>query len=434
MKRLFTRREMLKSSAAVAALPVMFEAARAFAQSSPFQPEDGASISILRFRRFVPAEREGFDAMVAAFSAATGVDVTVDSLSLSDSRAKARVAAAVGTGPDMVMLQHGDAHTYPSALMDLTDVADFVGEQGGGWLPLAEEYGKLGDRWITLPAFVNGNGAIHYRKSWSAEAGFDSFPTDTDGLLDYARKMKAGGHPIGITLGNAPGDGNSFAHWLVWAFGGRLTDENDNVTLDSPETVEALKYVNALAENFIEGVGSWDDGGNNRAYLGGEISATPNAVSILRAAEDNDPAMAEDTELAPWPVGPVGELLELNPVHPLLVFQHTAYPEACKAFLAWMMQPDNYNELIFRASGFFSPLLEAGFGNEVFKQPKRGLFESSGRTTLSYASRGRVNPQSAQVFADLVVVQMVAQAATGRKTPEEAAADAAARARRFYDL
>ena len=97
------RRNALKTGAALAGASAanltMF--AHAWAQASPFKPEKGAAIQLLRWKRFVQSEEDAFLALVAAFTKATGVPVTVTSESLDDVQPKASVAANTGAGPDL---------------------------------------------------------------------------------------------------------------------------------------------------------------------------------------------------------------------------------------------------------------------------------------------------------------------------------------------
>ena len=54
--------------------------------------------------------------------------------------------------------------------VDVSDVADYLGKKYGGWVPVAEAYGKLGNKWIAIPAAING-GYINYRVSQIKAAG-----------------------------------------------------------------------------------------------------------------------------------------------------------------------------------------------------------------------------------------------------------------------
>ena len=78
----FTRRALLQGGTALAAGaaltgPALLEFAKAWAQASPWKPEAGAKITLMRWKRFVPAEDDAFNAIVAAYKSATGVDMNV---------------------------------------------------------------------------------------------------------------------------------------------------------------------------------------------------------------------------------------------------------------------------------------------------------------------------------------------------------------------
>jgi hypothetical protein len=71
----FTRRTLVKGAAAAGVLTGsgLTDWAKAWAQASPFKPENGATLNLLRWRRFVEAEDAQFNKMVAAFTAGDGL-------------------------------------------------------------------------------------------------------------------------------------------------------------------------------------------------------------------------------------------------------------------------------------------------------------------------------------------------------------------------
>ena len=68
-------------------------------------------------------------------------------------------------------------------------------------------------------------------------AGFSEFPKDTAGFLELCKALKAKGTPAGFPHGKAVGDGNNYAHWLLWSHGGKMVDESGKVGINSPETL-----------------------------------------------------------------------------------------------------------------------------------------------------------------------------------------------------
>ena len=400
--------------------------------------EKGASLRVLRPSKFVDPDEVIFRENTKRFADATGVQIRVDFAAWEDLRPQTAVTANTGAGPDVVVGWTDDPHIYAEKVLDLTDVATYLGKKYGGWSPLAERYGKRHktDQWIAIPMGGSGGPAI-YRVNWLKEAGFDTFPTTMDGFLDMCRKLKKNGHPAGYALGHAVGDANSFCHWLVWAFGGTMVNEENRVTINSKETVEALKFAKALYETFIPGTNSWLDPSNNKALLAGEIGATQNGVSLYFSAKNSkEPAiaaMAADLNHARMPIGPVGRSTEAALAINAMAFKHTKAPNAAKAYLAFMMEAPQYDHWLTDSFGYWSQPLRAYAQSDVWKNdPKIAVFKDTMEQSLWLAYPGPITEASGAVAADYVMVDMVAGAATGDSTPQDAAKEAERRAKRYY--
>ena len=373
------RRSLIKGTAALGAAAMggdLVGWAKAWAATEmTFKPEDGAKLQLLRWKRFVQSEEDAFLKLVAAFSQATGVPVEVLSESLDDVQPKASVAANVGSGPDMFWGLYSLPFLFPNQVMDVTDVAEYLGNKYGGWVDSAVKYGKAGDNWIDIPVAYNAN-LINYRISAMKAAGFSEMPQDTDGFLELVKGLNKVGKPAGMALGHASGDGNAWVHWVLWSHGGTLVDENNKVAIVSPETEAALNYAKQLYENFIPGTASWNDAFNNKAFLAEEVWLTNNGVSIYAAAKKggNPPAdadaaakaaapkmaaIAEDMNHSVWPVGPVGKPTEFHLCYPLLGMQYTKYPNAVKAFMQFLMEKENYAPWAEAAVGYLTQSLNA---------------------------------------------------------------------------
>ena len=110
----FTRRKLLQGGTAPAAGAALsgealFDWAKAWAEDAPWKAEAGAKLTVMRWKRFVPAEDDAFNAIVAAFKSATGTEMNVFSESFEDLQPKASVAANTGAGLDLVW----GTHTLP---------------------------------------------------------------------------------------------------------------------------------------------------------------------------------------------------------------------------------------------------------------------------------------------------------------------------------
>ena len=271
----------------------------------------------------------------------------------------------------------------------------------------------------------------------AGEVGYDAVPTDVDSFLEMNQKLHAAGTPGGLALGNATGDANAWCHWLIWAFGGAMVDENDQVIINSPETIEALRYGKALYETFIPGTLSWLDPANNKAYLDGQISWTQNGISVYYAAKNSDDpaikAIAEDTYHARMPIGPVGHTTERCLMVSSMIFDYSPYPNAAKAYLQFMMEHEQYDPYLNACIGYWGHPLAAYENSAVWDaDPKHDAFRTVIADSQWDGYKGSVGEASATVLSEFVMVQMVASVCAGQATPEDAAAEAERRALRYY--
>lgn len=431
------RRSLLRGSAAAATVATvgadqLLNYATAWAQTAPWKPEPNARINVLRWRRFVEAEDKAFMAMVDAFQKATGVSVNISNKSFDDIQPKASVAANTGQGLDMVWGLYSLPHLFPEKCLDVSDVANYLGKKYGGWFPSAEAYGKSKGKWIAIPVATTG-GLINYRKQACEKAGFKEFPKDTAGMLELVKALKKNNTPAGMALGHASGDANTWLHWALWAFGGQLVDKNDKVIINSPETAKSLEYVKALYDNFIPGTASWNNSSNNKAFVAGELYLTSNGISVYVTASRENKAIAEDMDHAYLPIGPVGKPTELHLAFPILTFSFTKFPNACKAFAAFMQEKENFNPWIEAAAGYLSHFLAAYDTNPVWTaDPKRTVYRDVAKRTLTPAGLGTLGEKAAAAIADFVVVDMFANYCTGREDIKGAMAIAERQSRRIY--
>ncbi len=434
----FTRRDAIKlgvGATAAAGLTNVLGAAPAAAQDA-ITPEAGASLRVLRWSAFVKGDEESWLANTKKFTEKTGVEVRVDKESWEDIRPKAAVAANVGSGPDVMFVWFDDPFQYPDKLLDVTDLAAGLGKKYGGWYEGPLSYATRDGRQIGLPLATIGN-AVCYRESWVKEAGFSEFPKDTGGFLELCKALKAKGHPAGFAHGKAVGDGNNYAHWLLWSHGGKTVDEGGKVAINSPETIAALKYASELYKTFIPGTESWLDVNNNRAFLAGEVGLTANGVSLYYAAK-NDPKtadLAKDIRTVAFPVGPVGKPVELFQTTTCVVFKYTKFPKAAQAYLQFMYDEPQMAAWITASSAYCCQPLKAYAKNPIWTaDPNHAAYAKASENLRPNGYAGPLGYSSAAVMADYVVVDMFGEVVTGQRTPEEAVKRAETRINRYYKV
>jgi multiple sugar transport system substrate-binding protein len=435
----FTRRTLVQGGTALAATgaltgPALLDFARAWAQAGPWKAEKGAKLTVMRWKYFVPGENAAFNDMVAAFKAATGTEMNVFSESFEDVQPKASVAANTGSGLDLAWGLHTLPQLFPTKVLLMNDVADYLGKKYGGWTDAAAATCKQGSDWLGIPVATIG-GYMTYRKSSMEKAGFKEFPKDFPGFLAMCKALKANNTPSGFALGHASGDANAWLHWILWAHGAYTVDKNDKVVINSPETVKALEYCKALSDTFIPGTASWNDSSNNKAFLAGELHCTNNGISIYVAAKDDasKKELAEDTYHALFPIGPVGKPTELQLCVPILAFKFTNFPNAAKAFVAFMLEKENFDKWLSGARGYLTHTLNAYDSAPVWTaDPKNQVFGQASKRALPASGIGTPGEKAATAIADFLVVDMFANYCTGREDAKGTIAITERQLKRIY--
>ncbi len=444
MANVITRRSILAAGAGIAALSV--GARNAFAQASRIQPaaadapklpiENGATLRMLRPVRFVQPDEDIFRANAAKFTAKTGVEVRVDFVGWEDITQQTAVTANTGAGPDLIIGFSDGPHIFADKLIELTDVAEYLGKRYGGWLAMADKYGRRHNskNWIGLPFGASG-GPLVYRKSVVNGLGFQTVPDDHAGFLDLCRKLKAAGKPPGFALGHAVGDANSFCNWLIWSHGGYLVDEAGKVAINSKETIDALNYLKELYATFIPGTTAWNDISNNRAYAAQELWLTANGVSLYFSLK-NDPAtaaIADDTQHQLMPKGRLNISAMTGLTLNAMVFKHSKFPNAAKAFLQFMLEHEQHEPWLNANLGYWAHPLAAYDAASVWGgDPRVQIFRDTMRAPFWNGYKGPISEASGQANAEYVTVDMCAAVASGQATAQEAVREAERRARRIF--
>src|SRR4029450_1312772 len=115
-----------------------------------------------------------------------------------------------------------------------------------------------------------------------------------------------------------------------------------------------------------------------------------------------------------------------------MIFKYTKYPKAAKEFLRFMMEDEQVNPWVVASIGYVTPALTAYQNNPIWtNDPKHTPYRNSMKNMWPSGYAGKMGYASAGALADFIVCNMVAEAASGSKTPKEAG-EGAPKAARAY--
>lgn len=416
-----TRREVVKGAAAVGLA----------ASAGPFiitRPALAAkTLRILQWSHFVPGYDKWFNGQyVKEWGAKNGTEVIVDNINLGliPSRAAAEVSAQ--KGHDLVMFL-APPSVYEGQVVDMKDVYAECEKKHGKPIDLAvkstynpktKKYFAFSDSFVPDP--------VNYRSDlW---AGIGMKPDSWDDVRAGGKKIKdKTGIPVGIGL-SAELDTAMAMRAIMYSFGSSEQDAEGNLTINSKETLEAIKFVKALFEETeTPEVLAWDPSSNNRQMLAGRSSLVLNAISITRTGENDRLPIHEKIAIAKALKGPVRRIGLEHVMNCYVIWKFSENIEGAKQFLADYI--GNFKQG-FLASEFYNfpcfsqtvPDLKQQIAKDSKAVPadKYAVLGDVLDWATNVGYPGYANAAIDETFNTWVINTMFAEAATGAETPENA--------------
>ena len=400
------------------------------------------TLKILQWSHFVPAWDTWFNGTYTKeWGQKNNVNVVVDNINLQDLKTRAASEISAQKGHDLFMVLSPPA-SYEDQVIDMTHVYQEVEKKHGKKIDLAhkstfnpktKKYFAFSDAYTPDP----GN----WHKDWWTEAGYPNGPDTYDDLLDGARKIRQkNGHPCGIGLAQEL-DTSMAMRAILWSFGGAEQDEAGNVTLNSKQTIEALKYMKALYQDTeTEEVFTWTPPSNNQAMLAGRVSFVMNAISITRQSEREHMPIDSKIMISPALKGPVRRMAAEHVMNCYMIWKFAENKEGAQQFLIDYM--DHFHDGFIAGQFYNFPC----FPKTVPDLLKEISYDSRANPPDKYKVLGNVLEWAANVgypgyaskgideaFTTWVIPTMFAKVARGDETAENAAKAAETEYKRIFD-
>jgi multiple sugar transport system substrate-binding protein len=228
---------------------------------------------------------------------------------------------------------------------------------------------------------------------------------------------------------------------LLWSFGASEQDADGRIVINSPQTIEALKFMRALhKEAQTNEVFTWDPSSNNRGILSGKLSYVANAISVTRAAEKDNPEMSRKIQIVPALKGPAHRLASEHVMDCYVIWKFAANIEGAKKFLVDYI--DAFGTA-FKASEFYNfpsfPKTVPDLAQQLQNDPKARPPDKYKvlANVLDWATNvgypGYATAAIDEVFNTFVLPTMFAKVARDELSPEESARAAEREIKRIFD-
>jgi ABC-type glycerol-3-phosphate transport system substrate-binding protein len=399
-------------------------------------------MKILQWSHFVPRHDQWFDPFARDWGTQVGVNVSVDHIDQAEIPARAAAEIAAGEGHDLIEFIFPPANLEPS-VVDLKDINEEAVRRFGNqtelctrssFNPTTGKYYGFCHGWAPDP----GN----FRRSLWERVDLDAGPTNYDELLmgggQIRREQRT---PLGIGMSNEI-DSNMAARALIWSFGGSVQDADQNVTINSPETVRAVEFMAQLFRAAMtDEVFGWNAASNNQGLVAGQLSYILNSISAYRTAQKVNAEVARDIFFTAPLKGPGGTGLASAHAIPIYVVpNHAKNPDAAKEFILHLL--DNYTDATNNTELYTFPAfpdtveeLNGWLDRDPYgSQPdnKLALLKDAVSWSTNVGHPGPASAAVGEVFGTFVLPQMMAKAATGQLSPAAAVQEAEGRIKAIY--
>lgn len=403
--------------------------------AAPVQAKPNTELKIIQWSHFVPAYDEWFNKQyVVQWGQQNNVKVTVDNVNQADHPARTAAEVAAKQGHDIfdwfAVLY---AHVYKEQLADVSDIAEAIGKMFGGWIPFAEQIGKVEGKWRGVPDFLVPFAGL-YRSDAFKKAGLDRAPDTWDELIKYGEGTKKAGNPVGTSLAQNS-DAEMTWRALMWSYGAAEVKEDGKTSaLDSPEMRKALQTAKDLYEKAMTNeVLSWDDAANNQYLQSGKGAWISNPISAYRTIEAQNAELFKNIEASLHPAGPGGRWQ--SPQFNLIgIWNFGKNIDTAKAFV-WDLRVNHWKDGVVHSKGYDFPMVNDQWKppmEVIGTDPKLKGLQEIGKTARWIGSPGPVTVAAAEMLDTHVITTLFAKAATGQASAADAIKEAVGLQKQIY--
>jgi multiple sugar transport system substrate-binding protein len=429
-----SRRDLLRKAGAGAVALGVAGSAAPFSFAGPLRYKGRwlkGDLSIIQWVHFVPAYDDWFDnTWVKQWGQANDVQVNVEHINntLLDTRAAAEVAAQ--SGHDLFFNLHPMA-SYEDQVINhasiINEVQRKVGKYGSlaklsTYNPKTKKYFAISDNYVPDPV-------VWRHDLWN---GIGESPATWDHVAKAAPKLKAAGHPIGIGQSQEL-DSNMALIAFLMCFGSFIQDEHNRPTLQSKNTVEAVKFMASLYKSGEDaGIFGWNPASNNNYLYSGTGSLILNAISATRTPESQHLPFSDNLWIWPIPAGPHGRIGLEHVMGCYSIWKFAKNKENAERFLADLcihgkdatVASQLYNFPSFPGAFPFKSIRKLAAADKNKPNGKYSILTTiAEKYTHNIGYPGTTNAAIDEIFSKYLIPQMFAQVSQGKLSAQDSVRD-----------
>ncbi|MEP7200552.1 MAG: extracellular solute-binding protein [Chloroflexota bacterium] len=298
---------------------------------------------------------------VEDWAAAKGVEVTIVQDSSTVLAPQLNAAIETKNLPDMLSWASPDWAPKLNRLglaMDVTDIVNKMNAQGGGLYEPALRAVMQDGKAFAIPTYSATE--VWYVRKDLLEAKGLKLPETWEEAYAVAKALTEKGKVWGYgqQLGTASYDAEISLLSMLASYGaspyaadGKTPNLNNAATRKVLTMIQGAWDAGSLAPDGV----TWDDSGNNKAYLTKAAAMIYNTGSVLNAIRKDDPELLKNTTITRIPKGSEGRKL-LGYIYGLIVTKTSKYPDLAKDLALYMVDVERQGQIVEAAGTNYMPL------------------------------------------------------------------------------
>lgn len=304
-------------------------------------------------------------------------EVNVEIFASTEGQVKWNAAVESGNVPDVSFLDIGVYNSFAELgfLESLNDVVEKIEGNISPIIPNVKENLVVNGDIYAVPLY-NPVTMLHYRSDLFEEAGVTPPKTwkEMAEVCEVLKEKIPDAYPFGHAIA-ACDDSETHNLWIMRCFGGRYWDEEGNVVVNSPETIEAINFILDLykAGYIPPTTVEWDSSGNNKTFLTGESTMAINVTTLYNSILTGDQAdtLGPITNVSQFPLGDYETWMNPGTIS-LSIFKGVKDLELSKELLVYAMQTEWYNDYMSMNFPVFIPVYTATRDSNIWAEKVGG--------------------------------------------------------------
>jgi len=316
-----------------------------------------------------------------------------------------------GAGPDLVRFDQIDFYAAVAANRVL-QLDEFIKDSDYKFTA-PDRYMKVGGKRYATP-FEISNYVLLYNptllKDKKAPANFDEFVA----TAKAATANGAYGFAYRATMAEAPGFWQDLCNY-VYGFGGRWSDDQGNLTLNSPKVIEGVTAYKKMYDAGATPKGT-DAATYRRMFWEGKLAMEIDNGGVAGIFNQQAPDLPLAAAPSPFPTRAQGLVLA-----PLTINSNTKHKAAAITFYKWVLQPDNQKQLQDLLGASNVATVVARSPEDLAKRPWLKVYDDQTPNSIPQLVQGQElkTPEILQIVLEHVL-KVLQGGADPKKTTDDA--------------